>query len=565
MIYTEAIRLGGMVRITFYGGAGEVGGNKILLDSGKTRLMLDFGSRMGYESDYFAEFLDTRTATSLKDRLLIGALPRINGIYRKDLLVPIGLDGLDTAKYKRQLDASSPLLRIDGLDTYEDAIGRNGQPGIDAILLSHAHLDHTGDISFLHNSIPLYCSSQTKILIDAIDEITSFKSEAISSKKNFAALIKSETSPTAGALRSEKKEDEPRPTRVMEDGETRDIGDFRVRMISVDHSVPGASSFIIESAGMRILYTGDIRFHGNINMTIDGYVDAVGGGIDVMICEGTRIDSNQKKNEKDVEAKIAEIVARTKGLVLIDFGWKDTTRYETILNVAKETDRIFVMNGRLAYILQQLGIYPGGSEPVRVFLKRKGSALYSPADYNKQKHECGLSVNWTKDSVDTTHYDNGLTARQIMEAPGKYILMMSFYDMGQIFDFANADGKIPDSWFIRAQCEPFCDEMEIDEERMINWLDRFGIGYDIGERRIPEGCTNDDCEKIRDRIDRSHVSGHASRPELVELISKVKPKMLIPVHTPNPDKFFSVVEEIERTAGTKIVLRLPEIDEGFDI
>jgi ribonuclease J len=37
-----------MPSFTFYGGAGEIGGNKILLESGKARVYLDFGESFDY-------------------------------------------------------------------------------------------------------------------------------------------------------------------------------------------------------------------------------------------------------------------------------------------------------------------------------------------------------------------------------------------------------------------------------------------------------------------------------------------------------------------------------------
>jgi len=66
-----------MVEITFYGGVGEIGGNKILVEHQDTRVMLDFGTRMGYSSEFFAEFLGVRSNTELKDKLTIGVLPVI--------------------------------------------------------------------------------------------------------------------------------------------------------------------------------------------------------------------------------------------------------------------------------------------------------------------------------------------------------------------------------------------------------------------------------------------------------------------------------------------------------
>jgi len=67
--------------------------------------------------------------------------------------------------------------------------------------------------------------------------------------------------------------------------------------------------------------------------------------------------------------------------------------------------------------------------------------------------------------------------------------------------------------YISASTEPFSEEMEIDEYKMVNWLDFFNINYDY-ERK--EG---------RKFFVRRHVSGHASKNEL-RIDKQDKPKKL---------------------------------------
>jgi len=541
--------------ITFYGGVGEIGGNKIIVEHKGFRLMLDFGTRMGFNSEFFAEFLNVRSNTELKDKLTIGVLPMIPGIYRADLIQPTGIEELSNATYSRLIAPDSAMLKVPGLVTYEDYIQMHGRSYIDGILLSHAHLDHTGDIGFLHHSIPLYCSEATRTLVEAIDDVTNFKSKAIRSKGSSIAFNK--TGALAGCPKIVHKDELVRNCRVMVDGEVTDIGAFQVTMIEVDHSVPGAASYVlacdVNGKPFKILYTGDIRFHGTRDTTIEDYVRAVGTSIDIMICEGTRIESDSKLTEERVRADIANEIAETDGLVFVDFSWKDSTRYETINKAAESCSRTFVINARLAYVLNKLGQTPL-PESVKVFLKRKASCFYSPTDYAQYKHEYGFSIDkdtWTQDS---SHYDNGLLADEIKSNPSDYVLMLSYYDFGQLFDLADENGKISGSRFIRAQCEPFSDEMELDEERFINWLDAFGIGYELGATPVPDGCTNPNCSKLRKRILRSHVSGHASRPELKELIVKINPELLFPVHTERPEVF------VELLKGEDIDVIIPELN-----
>ena len=93
----------------------------------------------------------------------------------------------------------------------------------------------------------------------------------------------------------------------------------------------------------------------------------------------------------------------------------------------------------------------------------------------------------------------------------------------------------------------------------MNWLKIFGIGFNLVETPIPKDCKKKDCDKIRNRIERSHVSGHASRSELKELIGLVKPKVLIPVHTIYPKLFMDIIHEI----GIKIKVILPEYGKTY--
>jgi len=112
--------------ITFYGGVGEIGGNKILIEDKGTRIMLDFG--MSY-SDRRRFFFDPMLSPGdERDLLEFGILPDIKGIY-----------------------------------AFEES-----KPSIDAVFVSHAHGDHWGYISFLKREIPIYCGETCAQILDAV-------------------------------------------------------------------------------------------------------------------------------------------------------------------------------------------------------------------------------------------------------------------------------------------------------------------------------------------------------------------------------------------------------------
>ena len=60
--------------------------------------------------------------------------------------------------------------------------------------------------------------------------------------------------------------------------------------------------------------------------------------------------------------------------------------------------------------------------------------------------------------------------------------------------------------YIKSVTEPFDDEMEFDEKRINNWLKHFNL------------CP----------VYKMHVSGHASGPELLNMIKRYHPENLYP-------------------------------------
>src|SRR6266496_3584413 len=135
--------------ITVYGGAagvdpttGEIGGNKVLVETGDRTFFLDFGTRFGLTGYFFDEFLQPRVAVGLRDFLRLGLIPPIEGIYRDDLC------------------ACEPDL----WERYRKHPAYRRVEHLDGILLSHAHQDHNGCMGFLKPSVPIYTGLMTALI-----------------------------------------------------------------------------------------------------------------------------------------------------------------------------------------------------------------------------------------------------------------------------------------------------------------------------------------------------------------------------------------------------------------
>jgi len=105
------------MQITIYRGTKEIGGTLIEMKSTKTRILIDAGYPLFLNDNP----IDDHIAGFPPEKLIeLGVLPTIKGLY-----------------------------------AWDDA-------GFDAVIISHAHLDHYGLLKYVNPSIPVYLSAGTK-------------------------------------------------------------------------------------------------------------------------------------------------------------------------------------------------------------------------------------------------------------------------------------------------------------------------------------------------------------------------------------------------------------------
>jgi len=576
---------GELSKITFYGGVSEIGGNKILVETENGSVLLDFGRRMGYTQEYFSEFLQLRSRNALRDMIRLEILPKIDGIYAPHLVDATVLFENPDDKEKVPVDQAPDYWKFNDVRPCDSA-----SPAVDAVFVSHAHFDHIQDVSFLDPAIPVYCSKATKVLAKSISDVseTHVDDQYYEIRKKTTIKQKSTSYKTFCPGECEYAEEKETDKPIIEDEKTKfkfthectpqyrtfqtdsegQVKGITYKMIPIGHSVPGACSILLTLPdGKRILYTGDLRFHGANEMSIDEYVEEIEGPVDIMITEGTRIDKAKVLTEEDIATKISSDIEKAESLILIDSGWKDLTRFKTIYDATKKDERKLVISPKLAYLLYEMHVNFSEEYPdprtmpnLKVYLKREGDLLYSKADYDTFKmgylHFHGrnlaksdrnivriaerlgiggdptnnanpLPVSCAGEPYDykeiydlaTHHLKNGIKAYEIRENPEKYVLMFSYWDANELFDLIPQTPDNHKTQYICASTEPFNEEMEIDETKFMNWLDFFKVKYESeikNEKKI---------------FVRKHVSGHASKSELKELIDKINPTKIIPVHT----------------------------------
>ncbi|WP_094228146.1 MBL fold metallo-hydrolase [Methanolobus psychrotolerans] len=470
-----------MVSIKVLGGDGEIGGNKILVEHKGTRIFLDFGMSFKQNGMFFSEFLNPRKCSALGDFFEFGLLPDIEGIYREDYLCHMG---------------RFPEER-----------------SVDAVFLSHAHADHAQYIHFLRWDIPIYCTDATKIILECLQDTGS---NTFSDLIDACEAFRFYTNRNGGLSRVDRKKEDyihKRDFCVMETGRRISIGSLEVEMIPVDHSLPGACGFIIYTDEGNIVYTGDIRFHGSNGHLSRRFVEkAREARPKWLLCEGTRIDSNERDSEADVRDKITGLLSQSEGIVFVEHPIRDIDRTNSIFNAAKANGRQFVVPLKLAYLVEKLGSHcPFCLDEVKILVPRKSWGLVTKTGMMQEQVEKDYAT-WEREYIQRP---NSITCDELKDSPADYVVSMSMWEIGQL-----ADIKPSNALWIKSSCDPFCDEMELDEERKQNWIRHFKI-----------------------RHESTHASGHANGEELREMIREISAEILIPIHTENEDFFDDFIEK----------------------
>lgn len=286
-----------MVSLTFYGGANEIGGNKILLEDKGARIYLDFGQSFDFGEDYFYEYLQPRPVNGLEVYFEFGLMPRVPRLYSSSMLE------LTNMKYEK--------------------------PDIDAVFISHSHSDHTNHLPFLDESIPVYMGQCTHKVLEIYHKLYSSLSDI----------------------------GEHSDLRFFKTGDKIKVKHLIIEPIHVEHSVPGAYGFIIHTSKGPVVYTGDLRMHGPQSaMTYEFIKKAAKAKPRAMLTEGTRMgyESEHNNTEAEVGEKADRIIRETKGIVFAYFSMSNVDRFMSFYRAAVKNKRKMVIDTKFAYVLDNL-------------------------------------------------------------------------------------------------------------------------------------------------------------------------------------------------------------------
>lgn len=425
--------------VNFYRGCHGMG-VVISVTHNKDRVIFDFGAPFSPLGEIYDGIVLERYKNRVKDAIILERIPQVPGVFAKN-----DLKDFDLLSYEES-----------DLNT--------------AILICHLHLDHMSEINKVHPDIPVYIEQSGLKLNSIIDEMED--NRIYRSYNSFKYNV------------------------------PFNIGQIKITPYFSDHPCVGSSSFLIETPDSRILYSGDIRYHG-LNSEKAFKVMESFNNIDLFIVDSTTTSPSEFSGNCDVDYNIPskELLPNCikeqdlyddtyismldfNGIGVFNMYPRDLSMLKNMYELGIKLNRETVFEPYYANILYNLsGITPTVIEPV--------NDIKMPY-IEKLKDICKfISIN------------------DIRNNPEKYLLQNSYRNILNLIDL----DKIPGKYF-HLLGEPLVKECK-EYQIMLNFIKKLNWEF------------------------KSYINlysfSHAYPNQLAYIIEKVNAKTVVAVHSKHPE------------------------------
>jgi ribonuclease J len=293
--------------------------------------------------------------------------------------------------------------------------------------------------------------------------------------------------PFTAALFEAKRQGEPGapqiPITVVPLGGRFTLGPFDIELVSMAHSIPESNGLIIRTELGAVLHTGDWKIDPTPLIpppTDEAKLRALGdAGCLALIGDSTNaVREGRSPSETDVAKSLAELIRNAPRRVAVTTFASNVSRLRAVADAARACEREVVVVGRAMERVVQVARETGYLEGVQEF---RSVDVYGHLPPDKVVALCTGSQGEPRAALSRIAQD-----------------------------------EHPDVAFSRGDRVIFSSRAIPGNEKAIG--------------RVINGLVNQGIEVITDRTHLVHVSGHPRRAELADMISWVRPQILLPVH-----------------------------------
>jgi ribonuclease J len=293
--------------------------------------------------------------------------------------------------------------------------------------------------------------------------------------------------PFTAALFEAKRLSEPGapevPIHVVPLGGRLSLDPFDVEFVSVAHSIPESNALIIRTPAGAVLHTGDWKLdpHPAIGPPTDeARLRALGeaGCLAVLGDSTNAIRAGRSPSERDVAKTLGELIASAPARVAVTTFASHVGRIRSVAEAASACGREVVLIGRAMERIAQVAHETGYLKGIRPFR----------------------------------------SAESFGHLPRERVVALCTGSQGE-----------PRSALARIAEENHPD-VSLDKGDRVIFSSRTIPGNEKAVNRVINGLVDQDVEVITDRTHLVHVSGHPRRDEMKDMLSWVRPRIVVPVH-----------------------------------
>ena len=335
---------------------------------------------------------------------------------------------------------------------------------IDGVLISHAHQDHYGFINHVDKNVPFYSGKASHEIIK-INNLFSTQDIQI---KNIS---------------------------YFEREQAFQIGDMTITPYWADHSAFDAYSFLIESQGKSIFYSGDFRGHGRKEKVFKWFLHNAPQHVDALLLEGTAIseDSTPFKTELEIENELLEVFRQRDRINLTYVSGQNIDRLVSIFRACKRLDKTMVVDVYVATILKELSKFAALPHPSPVFSNLRVMFPFHTSRKLSGQGDASILYQFK---------DYKITKDEISKQAGDIVMLVR-------------------------------PSMQKDLEH-IKGIEGGNLIYSMWEGYLEKPHTRQFIDYLTSRgfrIHTIHTSGHADTQTLRQMVEAMQPQTIVPIHT----------------------------------
>lgn len=261
-----------------------------------------------------------------------------------------------------------------------------------------------------------------------------------------------------------------------------EAGPFKVGFLPVSHSIPEASAMVIDTPAGRVLHSGDLKLdpEPQIGEPFDPDVlrDVAGDGLLALVCDSTNVFAQTPgRSEADIIAEVAELMRTASGMVVATTFASNVARLRTLARAAANEGRAVVLLGRAM----------------------------------------NRMIGFAREAGVLTDFPNVVDTKSAIDIPREHLFALSTGSQGEARAATAALAR--DKYM----------GIELSRGDTFLFSSKTIPGNEIGVGRLVNGLAEKGVHVVEEDA-RYHVSGHANRPDLVEIHKLTNPGFVVAMH-----------------------------------